>query len=47
MSTPSDTMAHTSVPYIARVTRVNAAVAASLAWAPQAPMATQEVERNG
>jgi hypothetical protein len=45
--TATDTFAHTSIPYIARVTRVNAAVAASLAWAPKAPVVTQEVERNG
>jgi hypothetical protein len=45
--TATDTLAYTSIPYIARVTRVNAAVAASLAWAPKAPMATQQVERNG
>jgi hypothetical protein len=45
--TATDTFEHTSVPYITRVTRVNAAVAASLAWAPKAPMTTQPVERNG
>jgi hypothetical protein len=45
--TATDTFDHTSVPYIARVTRVNAAAAASLAWAPKAPVVTQEVERNG
>jgi hypothetical protein len=44
---PTDTFENTSVPYAARVTRVNAAVAASLAWAPQAPAVTEEVMRNG
>jgi Peptidase family M28 len=43
----TDTFANTSVPYISRVTKVNAAVAASLAWAPKAPAITEEVERNG
>jgi hypothetical protein len=45
--TATDTLAHASVPYIARVTKVNAAVAASLAWAPKSPVVTEEVERNG
>ena len=35
-----DTFAHTSVPYAARVARINAAVAASLALAPAAPNVT-------
>jgi acetylornithine deacetylase/succinyl-diaminopimelate desuccinylase-like protein len=35
-----DTFAHTSVPYAARVARMNAAVAASLALAPSAPNVT-------
>jgi Zn-dependent M28 family amino/carboxypeptidase len=35
--TPTDTFEFTSVPYTARVTRLNGAVAASLAWAPTAP----------
>ncbi len=33
----TDTLEFTSVPYIAQVTRINAAIAASLAWAPSAP----------
>src|SRR5437868_4057073 len=43
----TDTFANTSVPYIARVIKVNAAAAASLAWAPKAPATTEEIERNG
>lgn len=35
--TAADTFEFTDVPYIARVTRINAAVAASLAWAPKPP----------
>jgi len=45
--TSTDTFEHTSPPYIARVTQLNAAIAASLAWAPSAPAVTEEVERNG
>jgi hypothetical protein len=45
--TLTDTFANTSVPYIARVTKVNGAVAASLALAPRAPVVVNEVERNG
>src|SRR5579862_7299407 len=45
--TSTDTFEHTSPPYIARVTQLNAAIAASLAWAPTAPVVTEEVERNG
>jgi hypothetical protein len=45
--TLTDTFANTSVPYIARVTKVNGAVAASLALAPRAPVVMNEVERNG
>jgi hypothetical protein len=43
----TDTFANTSVPYIARVTRVNAAAAASLAWAPKAPQTMEIIERGG
>lgn len=35
--TATDTVANTNVPYIARVTRMNAAALASLAWAPKPP----------
>jgi hypothetical protein len=45
--TATDTLEFTSVPYIARVTKINAAVAASLAWAPIAPRITEEVEQDG
>jgi hypothetical protein len=43
----TDTFANTSPSYIASVTKVNGAVAASLAWAPKAPLTTEMVERNG
>lgn len=43
----TDTFANTSPSYIARVTKVNGAVAASLAWAPKMPVTSEEVERNG
>ncbi|HTS77193.1 MAG TPA: M20/M25/M40 family metallo-hydrolase [Bryobacteraceae bacterium] len=43
----TDTFANTSPGYIAEVTKVNGAVAASLAWAPKAPLTTEMVERNG
>jgi hypothetical protein len=43
----TDTFANTSPKYIAQVTKVNGAVAASLAWAPKSPLTTEEVERNG
>ena len=43
----TDTFANTSPGYIARVTKVNGAVAASLAWAPKAPLTSEQVERNG
>lgn len=43
----TDTFANTSVPYAANVIRVNAAIAASLAWAPKAPATTELIERNG
>jgi len=45
--TATDTLEFTSVPYIARVTKINVAVAASLAWAPTAPRVTEEVEQDG
>ncbi|HVP00188.1 MAG TPA: M28 family peptidase [Bryobacteraceae bacterium] len=45
--TVTDTFAHTSVPYITLVTKVNGAAAASLAWAPKAPLTTNVTERNG
>ncbi len=45
--TVTDTFANTSVPYIVRVGRVNAAVAASLALAPMAPAVMETMERNG
>jgi hypothetical protein len=43
----TDLFAYTSPPYVAKVTRINAAAAASLAWAPQAPETSEQVERNG
>ena len=43
----TDTFANTSPGYIARVTQVNGAVAASLAWAPKSPLTVNEIERNG
>jgi hypothetical protein len=43
----SDTFANTSPSYIAHATKVNGAVAASLAWAPKSPETTETVERNG
>ena len=45
--TATDTFEHTSVPYIARVTRMNGAVAASLAWAPKAPVTSEEITQDG
>lgn len=45
--TATDTFAGTSPPYITLVTKVNGAVAASLAWAPKSPLTTETVERNG
>jgi hypothetical protein len=45
--TATDTFEHTSVPYIARVTKINGAVAASLAWAPRAPVISEEVTQDG
>ena len=43
----TDTFANTSPKYIAQVTKVNGAVAASLAWAPKSPVTSEEIERNG
>jgi hypothetical protein len=43
----TDTFANTSPSYTTRVAKVNAAAAASLAWAPKAPVTTETVERNG
>ncbi len=43
----TDTFANTSPSYIAHATKVNGAVAASLAWAPKSPETTETVERNG
>jgi hypothetical protein len=43
----TDTFANTSPAYTTRVAKVNAAAAASLAWAPKAPLTTETVERNG
>ena len=45
--TVTDTFANTSVPYIGIVTKVNGAAAASLAWAPKAPVTAEVTERNG
>jgi hypothetical protein len=45
--TVTDTFANTSVPYITQVTKVNGAAAASLAWAPKAPVTSEVTERNG
>jgi Zn-dependent M28 family amino/carboxypeptidase len=45
--TVTDTFANTSVPYITMVTKVNGAAAASLAWAPKAPVTSEVAERNG
>jgi hypothetical protein len=45
--TATDTLEHTSVPYIAKVTKINMAVAASLAWAPKAPATSEEIVQDG
>ncbi|MGA3185706.1 MAG: M20/M25/M40 family metallo-hydrolase [Bryobacteraceae bacterium] len=45
--TVTDTFANTSVPYTTLVTKVNGAAAASLAWAPKAPLTSEVTERNG
>ena len=42
--TPTDTFANTSVPYTARVAKVNAAALASLALAPKAPVVVEEIQ---
>ncbi len=44
---PTDSFANTSPGYTTSVTKVNGAVAASLAWAPKSPLTTEMVERNG
>ncbi len=44
--TPTDTFANTSVPYTARVAKVNAAALASLALAPKAPVVTEEIAKG-
>lgn len=44
--TVTDTFANSSVPYTARVIRVNAAALASLALAPKAPVVDQEITRG-
>jgi hypothetical protein len=43
----TDTFANTSPGYIAWVTKVNGAVAASLGWAPKSPETSEQVERDG
>src|SRR5262249_42834025 len=43
----TDTFANTSPSYIARVTKVKGAVAATLAWAPKSPIVSEQIERNG
>jgi hypothetical protein len=43
----TDTFANTSVPYILRVTKLNAAAAASLALAPKSPGTMERIKRNG
>jgi hypothetical protein len=45
--TATDTFEHTSVSYIAKVSRINLAVAASLAWAPKAPATSEEIQQDG
>lgn len=45
--TATDTFANTSPAYTTRVIKINAAAAASLAWAPKSPATTETVERNG
>jgi len=42
-----DTFANTSPDFVTRVTRVNGAAAASLAWAPKSPFTSETTERNG
>jgi hypothetical protein len=43
----TDTFSNMSPGYTARVARVKAAAAASLAWAPRSPIVSEQVERNG
>jgi hypothetical protein len=43
----TDLFSNTSPSYTTRVTRVNGAVAAALAWAPKSPTVGEEVERFG
>jgi len=43
----TDTFANTSVPYILRVTKENAAAVASLALAPKSPGTMERIERSG
>jgi hypothetical protein len=43
----TDTFANTSPDFVTRVTRVNGAAAASLAWAPKSPLTSETTERNG
>jgi len=43
----TDVFANTVPEYTARVAQVNAAAAASLAWAPKTPATTHDVTRNG
>jgi hypothetical protein len=43
----TDTFANTSPAYTTYAIKVNAAAAASLAWAPKAPITTETTERNG
>jgi hypothetical protein len=43
----TDTFANTSPAYTTRVIKINAAAAASLAWAPKSPATSETVERNG
>jgi hypothetical protein len=45
--TAMDLFQFTSPPYVTRVTRVNAAVAASLAFAPAPPIVTEQTVRDG
>ena len=45
--TATDLFANTAPAFVTKVTRVNAAAAASLAWAPKAPETSEQVDRNG
>jgi hypothetical protein len=44
--TKTDTFANMSVPYNTRVAKINAAVAATLAWSPRAPVILEPIERG-